>query len=107
MWFGGGGWDGAPVLVLSPRAGLTPPAVTGVPEFFKPLEANSSSCLVLPDPCRQRRLEVQEGMPRVPSGRGRGAARDTSPGEVPGVGEGCDKALWDAVCPRLGTWGAR
>lgn len=76
MWFSGRGEDGAPVLVLSPGAALNPPAVTGVREFFKPLEANSSSCLVLPDPCRRRRLEEQEGTPGIPSGRVRGAARD-------------------------------
>lgn len=57
-------------------AGLIPPAVTGVQEFFKPLEANSLSCLVLPDPCRQRRFQMQEGMLGIPSGRVRGAARD-------------------------------
>lgn len=100
------------MLVLSPstagaRPGLTPPAVTGVAEFFKPLEANSSSCLVLPDLCRQRRLEVQDGMPGIPSGRVRGAGWD------PRVPVKCQGWVRDVLSPcrmqsvpSLGTWGA-
>lgn len=104
VWFRGRGWDGAPVLVLSPRAGLTPPAVTGVRGFFKPLEGKF---LVLPCPARSVQTKEVGGAGRdardIPSGRVRGAASD--PGEVPGVGGGCAESLRDAVSPQPGDLG--
>lgn len=70
MRFSGRGWDGAPVLVLSPGAALTPPAVTGVREFFKPrrqIPRPALSCPARADGGGWRRRKGRPGYPQAGS----------------------------------------